>query len=154
MKMPKPSAAHKKLHKLEGTWNGDEVHSPSPHDPKGGEAKAKVKNKVSLDGFAVVQEYQQKRNGKNNFAGHAIFRYDAQANEYQMMWMDSMGGPANTFRGTFDGKVLNLTASSEQGHMRCTFEFPKKDSYVFTMDASPDGTPWFPFMTGRYKKKG
>lgn len=154
MKMPKPSAAHKKLHKLEGTWSGDEQHSPSPFDPKGGSAKAKVKNKIALDGFAVVQEYEQKRGGKPTFSGHAIFRYDAEAAEYQMLWMDSMGGPANTFRGTFDGKVMSLSSESGQGKMRCIFEFPKKDAYVFTMDVSMDGTEWMPFMTGKYKKKG
>ena len=70
-----------------------------------------------------------------------------------MLWMDSMGGPASTFRGTFVGKVMSLTSQGEQGHARCTFEFPKKDSYVFTMEVSPDGTQWIPFMTGKYKKK-
>lgn len=153
MKMPKPTAAHKKLLKLEGTWSGEEHHSPSPFDPKGGSAKAKVKNKVALDGFALVQEYQQKRGGKPSFSGHGIFRYDAQASEYQMHWMDSMGGPPTVFRGGFEGKALRLVAQSPEGHMRCSFTFPKKDAYEFTMEVSPDGNAWHPFMTGKYHRK-
>ena len=153
MKMPKPSAAHKKLHKLEGTWSGAESLLPSPFDAKGGPAKGRVKNKVALDGFAVVQDYQQKRRGKPSLVGHGVFRYDAGANEYQMRWLDSMGGPETTFRGSFEDKLLVLAAQSPQGHMRCTFEFPKKDAYVFTMAVSPDGLEWTQFMTGKYKRK-
>jgi hypothetical protein len=153
MKMPKPSAAHKKLHKLAGNWSGEEVISPSPFDPEGGTAKGKIKNKVALDGFAVTQEYQQKRGGKNNFSGVGIFRFDAQANEYQLIWADSTGGAPDDFRGTFVKNVLALTARNPQGHFRCTFDLSKKDRYTFDMEVSPDGAQWFAFMSGKYKKK-
>lgn len=153
MNMPKASAAHKKLHKFEGTWSGDEELMPSPFDPKGGPAKGRAKNKIALDGFAVVQEYQQKRRGKVSLLGHGVFRYDAIANEYQMLWLDSTGSAASTFRGSFDGKLMQLSSKDEQGQLRCSFEFTKKDIYVFKMEFSPDGNEWHPFMTGKYKKK-
>jgi hypothetical protein len=154
MKMPKPTPAHKKLHKLAGKWSGKEKLSPSPFDAKGGTAKGRVDNRVILDGFAVAQSYQQKRGGKNTFSGHGIFRYDADANEYQMLWVDNFGMAPSTFRGTFEKNVLTLSSQTSQGISRCTFDLSKKRRYRFNMEVSPDGNQWFPFMSGDYSQKG
>lgn len=152
MKMPKPTAAHKKLHKLAGKWSGKETLAPSPWDAKGGTAVGKVTNEIALDGYAVVQDYVQKRKGKTSFLGHGVFRYDADKQEYQMLWLDSVGAEANVFRGTFEGDVLSLTSPTSQGQARCTFEVKKK-RYRFSMDVSPDGAQWVTFMSGEYQKK-
>ncbi len=153
MKMPKPTPAHKKLHKLAGKWSGIEMILPSPFDPKGGPAKGRIDNKIILEGFAVVQTYHQKRGGKDSFSGHGIFRYDPEANEYQMLWLDNFGGAACLFRGTFEKNVLSVSAQTSQGFSRCTFDVSKKSRYRFAMDVSQDGNHWAPFMSGEYSKK-
>lgn len=63
MEMPSPQEAHARLGILAGEWTGEEHMHPSPWDPKGGTALGRVHNRAALDGFAVVQDYEQERNG-------------------------------------------------------------------------------------------
>lgn len=148
MDMPQPTDAHRKLEKLAGHWIGDEKISPSPWDPVGGAAVGRVNNRVVLDGFAVVQDYEQERGGRVSFRGLGVFQWDAMANEYVMHWLDSMGTPANTFRGQFDGDVLTLASQNPMGFCRAVMDFSRPDSYAFRMDISQDGQAWSPFMEG------
>ena len=152
--MPKPTDAHRKLEKLVGTWTGEEKLSPSPWDPQGGMAKGRVTNRLAIDGFAVIQDYEQERNGKICFYGHGVFRFDAMTNCYESFWFDSMGMPVNHFRGNFDGDVLSMSYQSPMGHTRCTFDLRERGRYVFRMEVSQDGQSWYQFMEGSYAKKG
>lgn len=152
MEMPKVTDAHRKLDVLVGSWKGEERISPSPFDPQGGMAEGRVQNRSALDGFAVVQDYEQERGGKVTFRGHGIFRFDAMQNNYVMHWFDSMGMPPGEYRGTFDGGVMLLLSATPFGQSRATFDFREKGRYVFKMDVSPDGTSWHPFMEGSYQK--
>ena len=152
--MPKPTAEHKKLELLAGNWTGEEKIAPSPWDAAGGTAIGRVCNKVSLDGFNVIQEYEQERGGKTSFRGHGVFGYDANAKCYVLHWWDSMGMGVNEFRGQFTGDVLSMTFAGVHGHNRCTFDVSKPGGYAFTMDVSQDGKIWMNFMQGGYSKKG
>jgi hypothetical protein len=67
MEMPKPTAAHKQLELLAGDWVGEEIMHPSPWATGGGTATARVRNRVGLDGFAVIQDYVQERGGEPTF---------------------------------------------------------------------------------------
>ncbi|MGE5277442.1 MAG: DUF1579 family protein [Acidobacteriota bacterium] len=74
--MPRPGEPHRQLRKLVGSWRGEERLSPSPWDPVGGTAVGRVENRSALDGFAVVQDYEQERNGAVGFRGHRVFSWD------------------------------------------------------------------------------
>lgn len=154
MDMPKPGDAHKKLHGLIGQWSGPETLHPSPWDPTGGPATATVTNRAILGGFAVVQEYEQRRKGVPSFSGHGVFWYDADKREYVMTWWDSMAGTGGEYRGQFDGDVLTVGAPMPQGagHSRASFDMRTPGSYAFAMEISQDGTTWQPSMSGRYRK--
>lgn len=151
--MPKPTAEHKKLEKLVGDWTGEEKMAPSPWDA-GGSGIGHVINTVALDGFNVIQEYEQQRGGKTSFRGHGVFSYDVNARCYVLHWWDSMGMGVNEFRGQFNGDVLSMTFAGVHGHNRCIFDVSKPGRYAFTMDVSPDGQNWKNFMQGGYTKKG
>ena len=154
MQMPKPTRFHKKLLDLVGTWTGDEVMHPMPWDPQGGKAKGSYKVRAALDGFGVIQDYVQKRGGKQSYVGHGVLGYDAQANCYLWHWSDSMGGvPNQVSKGTWTGKTLVFVASCEQGHSRYTYVFKKKDVLEFSIEMSQDGQDWAPFMNGTYTRK-
>ena len=153
MEMPKPTAAHRQLEKMVGRWTGEEKLFPSPWDPQGGTAIARLENRFALDGFAVVQDYEQERDGKINFRGHGVIRWDATQQCYEMYWFDSMGMPPNVFRGNFDGEVLTLIGKDLQGHSRTVFDLNKKTQYTFRMEVSPDGNQWFTFMEGNYTRE-
>lgn len=151
--MPALSDAHKKLNILVGSWEGEEIMKPSPWDEKGGRGTATILNRSILDGFAVLQEYTQKRDSGIKFHGLGFFRYDLQQCEYETHWWDSMGMAANVFRGQFEGTTMSLKAAAHGGFTRITFEFPESDSYAFKMDVSPDGREWKNFMEGNYQRK-
>ncbi len=153
MEMPKPGDAHKKLDRLTGQWAGPETMYPAPWDPTGGPASARIVNRSIIDGFAVVQEYEQRRGGKVAFRGHGVFWYDALKQQYVLTWWDSMGGSSNEFRGRFNGDVLELSAPMPQGgHSRASFDLGTPGRYAFAMQISGDGQTWQPGMEGRYRR--
>ena len=154
MDMPKPGEEHRRLGKLVGVWKGEEKLSPSPWDPVGGTATGKVENRSALDGFAVIQEYEQERNGAVSFRGHGVFCWDSAQNSYLFQWIDSMGMPPSDFRGTFEGDVLTLSNKGPMGQSRAVFDLRDKDVYRFRMEISPDGNQWLTFMDGRYERAG
>src|SRR5262245_61828689 len=143
MDMPRPTDAHQKLNKLAGQWVGQETIHPSPFDPKGGTATGKVHNRAALDGFAVVQDYEQERGGRTSFRGHGVFRFDAASGAYVMHWFDSFGCQPSDFRGQFNGDVLTLMATNPQGQSRASFDLSQNGKYTFKMDVSPDGKSWY-----------
>jgi hypothetical protein len=153
MEMPKPGDAHKRLEALVGEWTGPETMHPAPWDPAGGAATGEVVNSWILDGFAVMQQYAQIRNGTRNFSGHGVFWYDPAADQYGMTWWDSMGGSASHFRGRFDGDRLVLLSDMPQGGFcRSVFDIGTPGRYSFLMEVSPDGEHWAPAMEGTYEK--
>ena len=97
MEMPKPTEAHIKLERLAGTWSGEETMMPSPWDPRGGKATAKVTNRVGLTGFVVIGDYEQYRDGVCTFQGHSVWTYDAGQSCYLLYWWDSIGVAVNIF---------------------------------------------------------
>jgi hypothetical protein len=151
MEMPKPGEAHARLQKLVGRWSGRETLHPAPWDPAGGPATAVVDNRSVLGGFAVLQEYQQERNGVPNFTGHGLFWWDPAKNQYVMHWIDSMGGTAGEYRGDFEGDVLRLVSALPQGGFsRCSFDCGSDGRYAFALEVSFDGQGWAPAIEGDY----
>ncbi len=152
MEMPKPTEAHRKMAALAGRWAGQERMHPSPLDPKGGAAVGRADNRMALDGFALLHDYVQERNGVASFNGHGVLTFDAREQCYVMHWWDSMGFGANVFKGTFAGDTLSMTRREAQGHSRVAWEFPDSKTYRFRMEFSPDGNQWKPLMEGEYTR--
>jgi hypothetical protein len=148
MEMPKPTEAHKKFALMAGRWTGEECISPSPWDPKGGTAKSRSDNRVALNGFVLLHDYEQERNGAVTFRGHGVLSFDSPQQCYVMHWWDSTGSPVNEFKGKFDGPVLEMTSSGPQGLNRVLWDFSRAGRYRFKMDVSPDGKQWMTFMEG------
>jgi hypothetical protein len=152
MEMAKPGEAHKKLQKLSGKWEGTEIMHPSPWVKERTEAQGKVENRVSLDGFNVIQEYEQKMGDVVSFRGHGVFSWDMTEGCFTMHWWDNMGTPVNVFKGDFKGDVLTLGSRNPMGHSRAIFDVSRPDSYTFRMEFSQDGEKYHPFMEGSYTR--
>ena len=153
MQMPQPSEAHKQLEKLVGNWAGQEKIHPSPFAPQGGVATGRVQNRRSLDGFVVVQDYAQERDGKTSFTGHGVFWFDAMRQVYVMSWWDSFGSPVSEFVGGLDKGILTLSNVGPSGYSKAIFDIREGDHYGFRMEVSPDGAQWFAFLEGTYTRE-
>ncbi len=154
MQMPKPTKQHEKLAALAGTWTGEETNHPSPWDPVGGKTQGTLKYKVDLDGFALVQEYVQKRGGKTSFKGRGIIGYCGQEKKYLWHWADTMGGvPGAVTRGEWKGQKLVFQHAAQGCHARYTYTFHKDGTLGFMIENSENGETWTKFMDARYTKK-
>ena len=153
MEMPTPSAGHKKLEKIAGQWEGEETMYPSPWDPKGGAATGRIKSRMAVNGFALINDYEQERDGKITFTGHGVFTYDPKGESYTLIWVDCMGAPPEIFKGKFEGEVLKLAHGGPGMHVRLTYDISQPDSLTTSMEMSQDGKEWNRFFDARLKRR-
>ena len=72
---PTPLAEHRKLAAFAGEWNGEETVHPSRW-VAGGPATSHITARIDLNGFYLIQDTRQMREGKETFATHGVFTYD------------------------------------------------------------------------------
>jgi hypothetical protein len=154
MDMPKPSDNHKKMQALAGTWRGEEQIHPSPWDPKGGSAVGKIVSRMDLDGFFLISDYLEERDGAVHYKGHGVYGWDPKESCFTMYWFDSMGGaaPAGPAKGTWEGNVLTFRMQNPMGHSKYVYTFDGDGRYRFGIEQSQDGKQWATFMEGRYTR--
>jgi hypothetical protein len=152
--MPKPREEHARLGRLAGDWEGKEPLAPSPWGP-GGEAVGKSTGRLDLDGFFLIQDYVEEKDGRVVFRGHGVFGWDASDGKYTWYWVDSMGsGPAAASRGEWKGDTLTFESSSAHGRARYTYRFEGERTYHFRIENSFDGGKSYqPMMEGTYHRK-
>jgi len=152
--MPQPNEHHAKLHQLAGTWTGDETLSSSPFGP-GGAATGSFTMRVAVDGFFLLQDYVEEKDGRTVYRGHGIFGWDEQHKSYVWYWVDSMGSvPAAPSRGHWEEDTL-LFEHAPMGDQRgrYTYTFLAADQLRFQIENSRDGgKTWVKFMDGVYKR--
>ncbi len=154
MEMPKVLEEHRKLKALAGAWTGKEKMHPSPWDPQGGPATGRIEGRMDLDGFFLITEYVQERNGQVSYRGHGVFGWDPYEKCYTMHWFDSIGTPVpSPARGTWKGDTLSFEQKSPMGLHRYTYELKGDGRYAFRIDHSQDGKQWVPFMEGTYTRR-
>src|SRR3954451_10265621 len=71
---PTPTEEHRRLAVLAGEWRGEETVFASRW-AEGGKATSEVSARIDLDGFYLIQDTRQTRDGKASFATHAVFTY-------------------------------------------------------------------------------
>lgn len=152
--LPQPGDEHKRLHRMAGSWVSQDTLHPSPWDPVGGPANGRSEARVALDGFCVVTDYEQERDGKVSYRGHGVYGFDAGQGRPYMQWFDNMTpSAAQPVWGTWDGDVLTFQMQGPRGHHRYVYKFKNADEYAFELGMSPDGKTWQTFMDGRFRRK-
>ena len=91
MEMPKPTGHHAKLQAMVGEWVGEETMHPSPWSPQAGNATSRTTARLEMDGFFVVSDYVQERDGQVTYRGHGVMGWDSNQKHYTMYWFDSIG---------------------------------------------------------------
>ncbi len=152
MDMPKPTDQHTRLQELLGQWHGTETMHPSQWDPQGGTATGRTNSRLALNGFAVISDYEQERDGVVTFTGHGVMTYDTKEACYVLHWFDCMGSPPEVFKGAFDGDVLTVAHGGPGMHARLTYDLSQKKRMTSRMEMSSDGKEWKILFDGSYEK--
>jgi hypothetical protein len=153
--MPKPNENHRRLLALAGEWVGDEKLSLSPWGP-GGAAVGRTTSRPALDGFFLLQDYVEEKDGRTVFRGHGIFGWDDRQHCYVWYWFDSMGmAPPAPARGAWEGDTLTFTNEGGGQTNRYVFRFAGKDHYALLIESSRDGgATWQTLIEGDYRRVG
>ena len=147
-----PLAEHARLAAFAGEWNGEEVVFPSRWT-EGGTATSHVVAHMDLNGFYLIQDSVQTRDGKQSFATHGIFTFDREDRTYKLFWYDSLGyTPPSPASGGWVGKTLTLVRGSLRGNARHVYEIIDDDSYSLKIQFSPDAEGWADVLTGVYRR--
>lgn len=125
----------------------------SPFDPRGGTAIGRIDSRIALNGFALINDYEQERGGKVTFSGHGVFTYDPPADLYTLIWVDYMGAPPEVFKGKFEGEILQLAHGGPGMHVRLSYDLREADVLSTGMEMSPDGKDWNRFFDARLMRR-
>ena len=149
---PTPLEEHRKLAAFAGEWAGEEMVYPSRWT-EGGPATATVSARIDLNGFYLIQDARQMRDGKESFATHGVFTYDREDRLYKLFWHDSLGYyPPSPASGGWSGKSLILVRGSLRGNARHVYEIVDDNSYSMKIQFSPDAEGWADVLTGVYRR--
>jgi len=151
MQMPKPGPEHRKMERLVGAWEGEETMHASEWDPKGGTATGRSTHRLALSGFALINDYEQERDGATTFTGHGVMTWDPKGAQYLFHWFDCIGSPVEVFSGRFDGDVLTLSHGGPGMHARFTYDLGQPGRMKTRMEMSKDGASWKMLFEGRYE---
>ena len=149
---PSPLPEHNKLSVFAGEWSGEEMVYPSRWT-SGGPATSRVTAHMALNGFYLIQDAVQMRDGKQSFATHGLFTYDREDRTYKLFWHDSLGYyPPSPASGGWSGKVLTLVRGSLRGNARHVYEVVDDNTYNMKIQFSPDAEGWSDVLTGVYRR--
>ncbi len=151
MEQPKITSAHEIFRRFVGTWRGEETLYATEWNPDGATAASQVKNQLALNGFLLIQDLAQSRDGQVVYRAHNLFRWDEKEGSYLLYWFDSVGHPPNELRGQLTGDVLTFTGKDPGGHSRLTYDFSQGDQYTLEMQTSADGVKWQRYSKGIYR---
>ena len=109
---------------------------------------------MKLDGFFLVSDYEQRRDGKISFLGHGVYGFDPLTGQYTMHWFDTMGNdPGGPARGPWQGDELVYYNENPMGRGRFAYTFIDEGRYRFEMAMSSDGDDWQPLMDAIYTRE-
>jgi len=109
---------------------------------------------MRCDGFCLVTDYVEERDGNVTYVGHGVTGYDADRDCYLQHWTDTMGGmPADAKPGTWVDDTLTFYAKGHGGEVRYVYRVVSPTSYEFRIENSADGTTWVPFMDAIYERQ-
>ena len=138
---------------FEGTWEGEEVVSPSAQAPAVG-ARGRHVMRRAVDGTVLLQEYEQRRpGGAAPLAGHGVFAVDAADGGFVWFFFDSLGFlPTTPARGGWRGGELVFARATRRGEAYYRFRADGK-RLLHRIESKLAGAADFSlFLSGTYAR--
>ncbi len=149
---PVPQDEHRRLAAFAGEWAGEETVHASRW-VAGGQAQSRVVARIDLNGFYLVQDTRQTRDGQESFVTHGVFTYDREDRLYKLFWFDSLGYyPPSPASGGWANNTLTLVRGSLRGNARHVYEVIDDNTYTLKIQYSPDSEGWADVLTGTYRR--
>jgi hypothetical protein len=108
---------------------------------------------VSLNGFVVVEDYEQKSGGETTFSGHGAWTVDPDSGDCLLYWFDCLGMGMEPFCGSWEGVVMTLLSHVPGGHFRLTYDLTAPEILRTGMETFHDGEQWSPMMEGAFTQE-
>ena len=149
---PTPLEEHRKLAAFAGEWTGEEMVYPSRWNA-GGPATSRVVARIDLNGFYLIQDTLQMRDGKESFATHGVFTYDREDRLYKLFWLDSLGYyPPSPASGGWTGQVADPGARLAARQCAPRLRIHRRQHLHHENPVLADAEGWADVLTGVYRR--
>lgn len=153
--MPKPAPEMSQIEFFEGSWTCQGKINQSPMGPAG-EMQSTADIKRELGGFWQAGAITATMQGMPPMEGRFHATYDPASKQFVMMWVDSMGGWAQSTSSGWQGDTIVYEGDSHMGPhvMRSRDTFTRADPATMkhTWEAQMDGK-WMPLGDETCKKR-
>ncbi len=127
---------------LEGEWDVDMQWRDMENPEKWNQTENWATYNYILEGSAMESHFKGEMSGMP-FEGYMLMSYDRHTNQWQNMWIDSMGGKMSFYTGNEkDGKMI-LTGEETWGNQtfqsRTVISNQTENRFEWSMDHSYDG---------------
>jgi hypothetical protein len=122
---PRPAPEMAQLAAFEGNWACEGTMSPSPFAP-GGKTTSTVRSRTELGGFWQTGEVHAKSPGLPPLEGRFQATYDPAGKRLVMLWVDNMGGWAQTTAPDWTGDTAVFAGDSFMAGKR----FKTRDTFT------------------------
>ncbi len=141
MEMGAP-AQMKELAYMEGQWDCDMEWADMENPEKWNKTRGSAMYKYTLDGCAIESRFKGEMLGMP-FDGFMMISYDRDTNEWQNLWIDSMGGKMSFYTGKYqEGKMVTSGKEVWAGqklHSRVTIFNQTENKFDWLFEHSFDG---------------
>lgn len=131
--IPQPTAEHKSLKVMEGTWEA------TLKMPDGIAFPGESTMKLECGGLWLVSDYKSEFGGFK-FQGKGLDGYDTTKKKFVSVWVDSMSTTPMMLEGTYDEttKTLTMTGTGKGNdgqptNVKTVSKSPSDDEHIFTM---------------------
>lgn len=145
-----PSAAHKRLAKEVGNWEGEVNQWADPTQPPT-KTKAKIAVSMTLNGLYQVGNFSTVMMGKP-MSGISTTGYDNAKKEYVMTWIDNMGSGIIMMKGFYDEGTKTMNLKGIQTDPISAKDIEIREEVIYHNDNSYTMSMYAPGMDGKEMK--
>lgn len=129
--LPKPAPEMAQLKVFDGSWTCEGKMPATPMGPAG-TMKGTVKSQTDLGGFWQSGKVTSTMAGMPTMEGMFHMTWDPGAKQYVLLWVDNMGGWAQSTSKGWEGDTITFAGDSYMGGQK----IPSRDTFTKAADGT------------------